>query len=58
MKKEFKTGDKIFHTRLGKYGTFIAYSKLSDNDAIVEFIDEYDYEDVIVVSSCFLKKAD
>ncbi len=56
MKKEFKTGDKIFHTRLGKYGTFIAYSRLSDNDAIVEFID--DYEDVIVVSLCFLKKED
>lgn len=56
MKKEFKNGDKIFHTRLGKYGTFVAYSKLSDSDAVVEFIDEDDYEDVIVVSLCFLKK--
>ena len=56
MKKEFKTGDKVFHTRLGKYGTFIAYSKLSDSDAVVEFIDEDDYEEAMFVSLCFLKK--
>ena len=58
MKKEFKSGDKVFHTRLKKYGVFVAYSKLSDNDAIVEFIDEYGYEDIITISVCFLKKGE
>ena len=56
MKKEFKTGDKVFHTRLKQYGIFINYSKFSNDDAIVKFVDEYGDEDVKVVSLCFLEK--
>ena len=56
MKKEFKSGDKVFHTRLKQYGIFINYSKLSNDDAIVKFVDEYGDEDVKVVSLCFLEK--
>ena len=58
MGKEFKKGDKVFHTRLKKYGIFVAYSKLSDDDAIVEFIDYYGDKDVKVFSSCFLQKVE
>lgn len=58
MEKIFKSGDKVFHIRLKQYGIFISYLKSSDDEAIVEFVDQYGGEDVKVVSLCFLQKVE
>ena len=56
MKKEFKSGDKVFHIELEEYGIFIGYSKLNNYNAIVEFIDLNGNEYSEIVPLCFLKK--
>lgn len=53
MKKEFKSGDKVFHIELEEYGIFIGYSKVNNYDAIVEFIDLNGNEYSEIVSLCF-----
>ena len=58
MEKIFKSGDKVFLIRLKQYGIFISYLKSSDDEAIVEFVDQYGCEDVKVFSLCFLQKVE
>lgn len=38
MKKEFKTGDMIYHKDFGLNGKFIGYAQKSDDKADVEFV--------------------
>lgn len=57
MKKEFKTGDKVFHTRLRKYGFFVDYSKWSDDYAVVSLFYDDNFKETMFVSLHFLEKA-
>ena len=37
MEKKFKTGDKVYHKNLKKYGTFVDYARNSDEECHVNF---------------------
>ena len=45
MNKRFEEGDIVYHRRLKQSGKFIKYHPLSDNEAYVEFTDDYGYPD-------------
>jgi hypothetical protein len=57
MKKEFKTGDKIFYTETNQYGIFVDYSKCRDDEAVVNLFYGDNFEEAVFVSLCFLEKA-
>lgn len=46
----FKKDDKVYHKRLKRFGVFIKYSKLSDDECFVTFTDEDGNEDTRCVS--------
>ena len=48
--KKFKQGDIVYHRHLKQYGKFIEYNRISDEEAYVEFTDQYGYSDVKCVT--------
>lgn len=57
MDKRFKAGDEVYHTRLKRFGKFIKYHPLSDDEAYVEFTDDYGYPDGKCVTAWLLEDA-
>ncbi len=58
MKKEFKTGDKVFYMETEQYGTFVDYSIYKENMAIVNLFCDNNSEEETFISLSHLKKAE